>query len=164
VCSRNLGIAREEDTSKPQTAFWAVAERYDLVQKLARNPDWVVQGEVYGPGLRKNRCKARALSLALFNIWSINDKRYLNCAEFLEAARFLGLPTVRVLEEGESFNYTVEELLEKARGKYPGTSADREGIVVRPKQEVARARMMGIGHNRLSFKVVNNDFLLKNGQ
>jgi hypothetical protein len=164
VCSRNLGIAREEEASKPQTAFWAVAARYDLAQKLARNPDWVVQGEVYGPGLCKKRCKARALSLALFNVCSISKKRYLGCAEFLEAARFLDLPTVRVLEEGKSFNYTREELLEKARGKYPRTSADRERIVVKPKQEAARARMMGIGHNRLSFKVVNNDFLLKNGQ
>jgi ATP-dependent RNA circularization protein (DNA/RNA ligase family) len=163
VCSRNFGVQRAPP-GKPETPFWVVAERYDLAQKLARNPDWIVQGEIYGPGLQKNKCKADALSLALFKIWSIREKRYLGYDEFLEAARVLEVPTVRILEEGECFGYTLEELLEKTRGKYPGTSNEREGIVVRPKEEATRAQLMAIRHARLSFKVINNDFLLKYGQ
>lgn len=84
--------------------------------------------------------------------------------EFVAAARVLDIPTVRILEEGECFGHTLEELLEKARGKYPGTDNFREGIVVRPKKEVPRARVAALGHSRLSFKVINNDFLLKYGQ
>lgn len=78
VCSRNLGIAPEQTEGKAQTAFWAVAERYDLRVRLARNPDWVIQGEVHGPGLQKNKARARALQLALFNVWSISERRYLD--------------------------------------------------------------------------------------
>ena len=63
---------------------------------------------------------------------------------------------VPVEETGDYFNYTLEELLEKARGKYP-SGLDKEGIVVRTQQA---------GHNheinhKMSFKVINNDFLKK---
>jgi len=61
-----------------------------------------------------------------------------------------------VEEIGESFSYTLAELLEKARGKY-SSGLDKEGIVVRTQEA---------GHNKainqkMSFKVINNDFLKK---
>jgi hypothetical protein len=42
----------------------------------------------------------------------------------------LGLEMVPVEEAGDSFAYTLDELLEKARGKYP-SGVVKEGIVVR---------------------------------
>ena len=68
----------------------------------------------------------------------------------------LGLDMVPVEESGDCFSYNLEELLEKARGKYP-SGLDKEGIVVRTQQA---------GHNqiinhKMSFKVINNDFLKK---
>lgn len=99
VCSRNLGIAREDEATKGQTAFWAVAELYDLRERLARNPDWILQGEVHGPGLQKNKCRAKTLQLALFNEWSIQERRFLDyeasdqaiCPEFTVKVKYSGI-------------------------------------------------------------------------
>ena len=69
----------------------------------------------------------------------------------------LDITTVPIVEEGEVFNYTEEELLEKADGLYP-SGKRREGIVVRPQKEIYSETLSG----RLSFKVINNKYLLKN--
>ncbi len=47
--------------------------------------------------------------------------------------------------------------LEAARGMYAGTKQRKEGVVVRPLVEQSSPTLGG----RLSFKVINNDFLLK---
>jgi RNA ligase (TIGR02306 family) len=66
----------------------------------------------------------------------------------------LGVPFVPVLERGDSFPYSLADLLEKAKGRYrdhfPGAkeAQEREGIVVRS--------LCG----SISFKAINNDFLL----
>jgi hypothetical protein len=70
-----------------------------------------------------------------------------------------GIPAVDVIEEGESFQHTQETLLALAEGKYPGTNNEREGIVVRPHRETISATLNG----RLSFKVISNRFLLRDG-
>ena len=70
-------------------------------------------------------------------------------------------------EAGDSFDYALDELLEKARGKYD-SGLDKEGIVVRT-QEMESGRFTvtkedgttGTAIYRLSFKVINNDFLKK---
>jgi hypothetical protein len=66
----------------------------------------------------------------------------------------LGIDTVPIEEVGESFNYALPDLIEKAKGKY-ASGLDKEGIVVRTR-EYGR-----VGNDKLSFKVINNDFLAK---
>jgi hypothetical protein len=68
----------------------------------------------------------------------------------LDICTALGLPVVPLEERGDSFAYGQEELLEKARGKYP-SGLDKEGIVVRDL----------MSPKAVSFKVLNNDALLK---
>lgn len=64
---------------------------------------------------------------------------------------------VPVEEEGDAFSYIdVDELLERARGKYECGSV-KEGIVVRPVEPVYSKSLSA----SLSFKVINNDYLLK---
>jgi RNA ligase (TIGR02306 family) len=81
--------------------------------------------------------------------WKINDRYGIKSG--LES---LGVPFVPVLERGESFSYSLADLLEKAKGRYrdhfPGAkqAQEREGIVVRS--------LCG----SISFKAINNDFLL----
>ena len=77
-------------------------------------------------------------------------------AELLRYCQLLGMEMVPIEETGDHFEYTLEELLEKARGKY-ASGLDKEGIVVRAQEA---------GHNptidhKMSFKVLNNDFLMK---
>jgi hypothetical protein len=79
-----------------------------------------------------------------------NTGRYVPYDEALAICAGLGLQTVPLEERGESFGCSLEELLEKARGKYP-SGLDKEGIVVRHAGEP----------KAVSFKVLNNDALLK---
>jgi len=50
----------------------------------------------------------------------------------------------------------LDELIEKARGKYPG-GMDKEGIVVRALEFRHNTALQ----HKMSFKVINNDFLKK---
>jgi hypothetical protein len=60
----------------------------------------------------------------------------------------LDIKLVPVLEMGENFKYTMEEIIRKAEGNYPSGNL-QEGIVVRSLDQ------------KISFKVLNNNFLLK---
>jgi hypothetical protein len=55
------------------------------------------------------------------------------------------------MDEFPEFNHTLEELLELAKGNY-SNGTPQEGIVVRSIDQ------------SISFKVVNNEFLLKYGE
>jgi cephalosporin hydroxylase len=59
-------------------------------------------------------------------------------------------------DAGDSFAYTLDELLEKVRGKYPN-GVVKEGIVVRT-QDFSHNNDL---QHKMSFKVINNDFLRK---
>ena len=63
---------------------------------------------------------------------------------------------VPVEETGDSFNYRLDELIEKARGKYP-SGVFKEGIVIRTQEFQHNDSLQ----HKMSFKVLNNDFLKK---
>ena len=96
----------------------------------------------------------------MFNVWDISEQKYLDWYDFLKVISNMGLKTVPILQGGVEFNWTLEQLLELAKGEYyPGSP--REGIVIRPMVECKSEIVDG---GRLSFKVINNDFLLKHGE
>ena len=57
---------------------------------------------------------------------------------------------------GASFAHDQASLRALAEGKYPGTTNEREGIVIRPREERFSAALNG----RLSFKAISNTYLL----
>ena len=62
---------------------------------------------------------------------------------------------IEVIEEGV-FNYkTIDELVLKSKGNNPGTDSPREGLVYRVK------KVWNKDGKRLSFKVINDDYLIK---
>jgi hypothetical protein len=63
---------------------------------------------------------------------------------------------VMVVEKGDSFKYSVEELIELAKGNYPNTTHPREGLVFRLLKDWDTSN-----EKKNSFKIINNDFLLK---
>ena len=67
------------------------------------------------------------------------------------------MKTVTVIEPNINFNWNLDELLEMAKGKYKGTQNNREGIVIRTVKE----RFSDTAKGRASFKVLNNNYLLK---
>lgn len=149
VCSRNLEM---KDT--PENAFWKVARKYDLSARLPEG--YAVQFEACGEGIQKNRLALRGADGFVFNVWDIAGSRYLDHEPARAFAQSLGLPVVPEACRWEAFDASQEELLALAQGTYAGTRNQREGIVVRPLQERYSPALNG----RLSFKVLNNVFLL----
>lgn len=154
VCSRNWALA---PGAGPQGAL---ALRYGLAERLPEG--LAVQGEVCGPGIQKNRLGLAQHELFVFSLFDVRRGVFLDFDELVREVSRLGLsmvPIDRVVrgDEAAAFEHTLEGYLAAARGTYAGTSRRREGIVVRPLRERSSATLGG----RLSFKVINNEFLLE---
>ncbi|MDR1248500.1 MAG: RNA ligase (ATP) [Treponema sp.] len=145
-CSRNKEIKDEADA-----LYWMPVYRYGLKEKLAAyGKNIVLTGEICGPGIQKNRLRLSAPEWYVFDVMDWDTRSYVSYDDMLAICASLELPVVPLEERGDSFSYTLEELLEKARGKYP-SGLDKEGIVARD----------SISPKAVSFKALNNDALLK---
>jgi len=155
VCGRNYSYKRNDTHS-----FWKIAEKYKIEQGLRSmwnkgNNRIAIQGEVVGPGIQKNPLGLTNPDLYVFNVVDIRTNKKLCLDQSLVIVDRLGLKFVPVLEKDSRFGYTKDDLLEKARGKYnehfssAKPQTEREGIVIRS--------LCG----EISFKAINNDFLLK---
>ena len=158
VCSRNLSLKESEGNS-----YWGMAKKYDIKAKLQAifertGKNYSGQGEVVGPGIQKNRIGLKEIDLMMFNVFDINDGRYLDYVDFIKFCEENGFKTVPILGK-EIFAFTsVDELIERAKGKYI-SGKHQEGIVIRPLINSYSEVLSG----RASFKVINNDFLLEGG-
>lgn len=149
VLSRNL-LASDKDS-----VYWKVAEVYSLTQKTSLAKNFVFQGEVIGPKVNGNRMGSNTLRLAIFSVWDKTEKRFLDHDVYRALCKSIDLPVVDEVARGDSFDHTVKSLLELAKGNYENTKHPREGLVVRPLIQ---------DESRISFKIINNDFLLKTEQ
>ena len=145
-CSRNKEIKDEENA-----LYWTPVYAYGLKEKLAKlGKNIVLTGEICGPGIQKNKLRLAATEWYVFDVKDWDAGRYFPYGEAVKLCSELGLKFVPLEEQGGSFDYTLEQLLEKAKGKYP-SGLDKEGIVVRDV----------MSPKAISFKVLNNDALLK---
>lgn len=157
VCSRNLELQENKDHT-----FWKIVERYNLKQKLIElNKNIAIQGEVYGEGIQKNPVGIKGQDIAIFNVYDINEGKYLDYPDMINIVEKLGLKTVPVEYVGIfKEDWDLNKLMEMAKGNYPNTHNIREGIVIRTTKEGYSNALKG----RMSFKVINNDYLLKKGE
>jgi len=145
-CSRNKEIKDEEDA-----LYWLPVYKYGLKEKFAKlGKNLVITGEIIGTGIQKNKLRLPEIEWNVFDVKDADANRYLSYDDAVKMCEQLGLKTVPLEERGEAFDYSMETLLEKAKGKYP-SGLDKEGIVVR----------YTVSPKAVSFKVLNNDFLLK---
>jgi len=156
VCGRNKEYKEDVSTC----SMWAWVYENNIISRLSKiNENIVIQGEFCGEGIQKNRLKLMKPNLFVFDILILLGGGGVKKVGLLKLKQYceqLELDTVPIEEAGDSFNYTLDELLERARGKYT-SGLDKEGIVVRTQEA---------GHNnkinhKMSFKVINNDFLMK---
>lgn len=141
VCSKNLEL------KSGSGHYWEMAEKYHIEDYLI--PGLVVQGEICGPGIQENRLGLEEKEFHVFNMFNYETQKYLNWDSVVEFCRLHDWQTVKELERGEAFSYSLPELLKKAEGTYPLSRKRREGIVVRSFDK------------QISFKVISNSFLLK---
>jgi tRNA-binding EMAP/Myf-like protein len=162
-CSRNLE-SKESDITP-----WKIANESKIREQLLKfalenNRNIAFQGELMGPKIQKNRENFQKTEFFLFEIWDIDQQRYLTKSEKNEILNnyfyneLTDLKHVPIINESvkpfEIFK-TIDEILEYAKGPSINHKI-REGIVYKSNQLVN-------GHN-ISFKVINNDFLLKGGE
>jgi RNA ligase (TIGR02306 family) len=145
-CSRNKEIMDEESA-----LYWMPVYKYGLREKLiALGKNIMLIGEICGPGVQKNKLRLPAPEWYVFDAVDLDSRESFPYDRMCELCADLGITAVPLEERGESFAYPLETLLEKAKGKYP-SGLDKEGIVVR---DANRPKA-------ISFKVLNNDALLK---
>ena len=153
VCGRNYEYKDDEKCS-----MWKWVHDRKLMDKLMKlGQNIAIQGEFCGAGIQKNRLKLQKPELFVFTILILGDDNKtarVSLDEMRDFCKRLDLTTVPIEEEGDSFKYSLSELLERAKGKY-ASGMDKEGIVIRT---VIPGRL---GYQALSFKVINNDFLKK---
>jgi RNA ligase (TIGR02306 family) len=153
ACGRNYSLEAGSNF------YWRVAAKYGIEAILRNFPQLAIQGEICGPGIQKNRLNLTDISLFIFNIYDIERAHYLSHDEANKFSLDNGLTPAEVVETGNSFDRDQSSLLSLAEGKYPNTSNEREGIVIRARTETYSKVLLG----RLSFKAISNRFLLKEG-
>lgn len=156
VCSRNTSYKLIDDNK--DNIYLRISEKYNIkevLEKIGKN--LAVQGEIVGPGIQKNRLGLKEIDFYVFNVYDIDKREYLDF-EMLKMFRdATGMKLVPIIEVFE-LNHTIDELLEMAKGFYDGTKNHREGIVIRPVNSIKSNILKG---DRASFKIINNEFLLK---
>jgi len=151
VCSRNLSLQEDESN-----VYWKMFHKYHIGDIMAKEGNIGIQGEVAGPGIQKNPLGLKEVELFVFDVYDTANQKYYAFDEMMNFCEKNGLQTVPI-QQVTVFNYTLEQLLELSKGKYPNTNNDREGIVIRPTMPIYSETLKG----RLSVKVINNDYLLK---
>ena len=145
ICSRNYRLPDSK------SVWYDMAKKYQLKEKYESNkidPKYAFQGEICGPSIQKNLLGLKNIDFFVFNVYDIQTGRRLWIDEMIELCNICGLKHVPVEEKGY-FNFSsIEELLNKSKGKYQNTKNNREGLVFRLK-------------NGISFKVINNEYLIK---
>lgn len=145
VASRNLDLKESDNT------FWNTASKYNLKEKLTSlGRNIAVQSEQCGPGISGNIYGFTEYSLFVFDIFDIDQQKYLGVNERNTIAEQLGLQVVPQLSEFSGM-ITLDEILTKADGKsvLGNTGTLREGLVFRK-----------VTGERLTFKAVSNKYLL----
>ncbi|MFA5397980.1 MAG: RNA ligase (ATP) [Methanogenium sp.] len=153
VCGRNWELKETEENT-----MWRVAKEMNLIEKL--EDGFAIQGEIIGEGIQKNPLKIKGQRIYFFNVYDIKKGRYLDFKDFVVFCQRMGINTVPIVDSAYTLSSTAEELIEMANGKsLLCETANREGLVFRPIVE-GRDEING-SISRLSFKVVSNDYLLK---
>ena len=118
----------------------------------------VVQGELCGEGIQKNRMKLPKPEWFIFTVYE--DHKRCGLGEIEKVVAYIGGVMVPLEETGDNLlDYYPDEaaLLKRAEGNYPN-GGKKEGIVIRPITPVHSHTLSG----SLSMKVINNQYLLKN--
>lgn len=153
VCSRNWQLKYN-----PTNSYWKFADDNNLKYKMLSlckllNTNICLQGELIGEGIQGNPYKIRGQEVRFFNLFDIDNQKYLDFDFMEEILDSFSLKTVPILNKEFKLPNTIKELLELSQGKSAlNNQTEREGIVVRTQNK------------EKSFKVISNKFLLKNGE
>lgn len=158
LCSRNQWLDETDQTN----LLVRLAQELKLTEKLETlhrefgfHP--AIQGEIIGPGIQGNKYGLPKVELFVFNLLNIETYRLVDRVDQAQMLNSVELKTVPELGD-VVLNHSVDELVAMSAGPSElNPKTQREGIVFRPETESHDHDVGG----RLSFKVINPQFLLK---
>lgn len=145
VCSRNLELKETENN-----AFWQVARKYRVLELLAQEGNYAIQGELIGPGIQGNQEKLDDIDMYVFDVFNIDTQSYLNAWDRYALVDKLKLKHVPILGYNEQAPEDLQAALKYAEGTSLNPAVNREGVVFKSLRNPA-----------LSFKAISNSWLLK---
>lgn len=152
---RVYGRKTEMKDEESSMMWHTLREKGYLNAILEYGRNFTLQGELIGPKIQKNCLDLDTLDWYVFTMLDENHER-VPLDVLIRTLDELNIPMVGIEEVGENFDYTTKELLKLAEGRY-SSGRHKEGIVVRPQQPEFNMENL----TELSFKVLNNKFLLK---
>lgn len=152
VCSRNMDLAELDNT------YWRVANALNLKEKLqSYSGRYAIQGELVGEGIQGNKLKIKGQKLLVFNVYDFVEAKYLDFSELQTFCSVNMLEMVPIVDISTILYESVDKMVAYAtRKSIIATNTWVEGLVFRPVKEM-RDEDLG----RLSFKVINPEFLLE---
>lgn len=171
VCSRNMDILESETNS-----FWIAVRKHNIEEILrGMGPGIALQGELVGPGVQGNKLGLPALTIMWFNVYDFKNDRYWSNAELskfeLETWKNAGqedqgsfemVPSIPELV-GFELPDNIDDIVKLSiRRSVINPKVWAEGIVMRPYDtDIIDQDARGCHCNRVSFKAINPEFLLK---
>jgi RNA ligase (TIGR02306 family) len=149
VCSRNLLLPKEDSSS-----WWTIAKRMnmkDVLLDLIQGDEFVaIQGEIIGTNIQANKYKVSDFDFFAFNL--IRPDGRISSTAAKNVLSLYNIKFVPILDEEFVLPETMDQALKLADGKSVLHDTLREGLVIRNFEK------------NLSFKIVSNEFLLKNNE
>ena len=151
VCSRNLNL-KESD----ENLYWQVARQIRAGEKLL-GTCVALQGEIVGEGIQGNKLGIKGHQFYAFSAYDFGKQSYLDYADFIQFCLKRQFVIVPQIESCWGLPITVDSIVNVSiRKSLINSQAWAEGIVVRPLKEMTDPDL-----GRLSFKVINPEFLLE---
>ena len=151
VCSRNFKL------NKKDNVYWEISNKKDLnsiLKDLIEDNKYIIlQGEIVGPGIQKNRYKLSDKELFIFNLIKFTKDNPYYLLDPISSRIILSkyeIKHVPIITLDFKLKPTINECLELAKGKSILYNTNREGLVLRNYE------------SNLSLKIINNDYLLEN--
>lgn len=147
VCSRNLELKENDDS-----LYWQIAKKYNLPTGLTLyGKNLAIQGEIIGPNIQRNHYKLDSYMFYIFDVWSIDEHRYLLPPERYHILAELdpNYDHVPILENVMLGDTTLQGALKSGPSHF-GQRLLREGLVFK-----------SFTDSSISFKAINNEYLLK---
>ena len=146
VCSRNWNLIETAGNS-----MWQQARKYNLEQVLSREGNYAVQGEIIGEGIQGNPYRIRGQDFFVYDVFDIDQQKYLTTTERREFVERNSLKHVPVINSDIPTPVSVNVTLESAEGRSVlNPDTEREGLVFK-------------SGGTVSFKAISNKFLLRQG-
>jgi RNA ligase (TIGR02306 family) len=151
VCSRNYELKLDQRGN----ALVDTAHKIGILDKLsALGRNIAIHGELMGPGIQGNREDLKDHQFFVFDVWDVDNARYLTPQERYTLCEELGLlhvPVVYPKTTLKELGITNLEMMLKFADGSSLNNKIREGVVFK--------RLDG----KFSFKAISNEFLLKGG-